>query len=124
MRRASRELFDLPPPAVDDDESAPSDIDLRNGPAPMVPAPPTELPTPDMLSPREDGSHPVRRMVSAAERPSRFFNFLKWLYPGMGVKRWFFLIILGTMIVAAGVDVLLLPQWLTVGNVIGEFLLD
>src|SRR4051812_48408432 len=110
MRRGSRELSDLPPPAVDDDESAPSDSNLRNGPAPMVTALPAELPTPDTLSPLENGSIPFRRRVSAAQRPSRFFNFLKWLYPGMGVKRWFFLIILGTMIVAAGVDVLLLPQ--------------
>src|SRR5690349_15013492 len=98
MRRGSRELFDLQPPAVDEDERAPSEFDLRNGPAPMAPAPPAELPTPDTLSPREDDPLPVRRRVSAAERPSRFFNFLKWLYPGMGVKRWFFLIILGTMI--------------------------
>src|SRR6266536_3077831 len=108
MRRGSREVVDLQPSAVDEDESAPSDSDLRNGPVPIVTAPPTELPTPDTGPEREDGSPPVRRRVSAAERPSRFFNFLKWLYPGMGVKRWFFLIILGTMIVAAGVDVLLL----------------
>src|SRR5438046_10395155 len=36
--------------------------------------------------------------------PGRAFNFLKWLYPGIGVKRWFFLALLATLVVAAGVD--------------------
>src|ERR1043166_2079579 len=37
-----------------------------------------------------DGGRPERSLPP--------FNFLKWLYPGIGVKRWFLLIILGTLI--------------------------
>lgn len=76
---------------------------------------------PDELTPvspeRRNGAD-----ATVARPPAPAFNFLKWLYPGIGVKRWFFLVILGTVVVAAGVDVLMLPQWLTVGDWIGKFL--
>jgi uncharacterized cofD-like protein len=75
--------------------------------------------TPGEASPAPPGE---QRTVPERRSPGRAFTFLKWLYPGIGVKRWFFLVILGTLVVAAGVDVLMLQQWLTVGNWIGDFL--
>src|SRR3954454_12881734 len=54
----------------------------------------------------------------------QFFNFLKWLYPGMRVKRWFFLVMLGTLIVTVGVDILLLPAWLEIGDAFMHFFFD
>jgi uncharacterized cofD-like protein len=54
----------------------------------------------------------------------RFFNFLKWLYPGMRVKRWFFFVILGALVVAAGVDILLLPVWMDIADALIHFFYD
>jgi uncharacterized cofD-like protein len=59
----------------------------------------------------------------ASPRP-RFFNFLKWLYPGMRVKRWFFFVILGALVVAAGVDILLLPVWMDIADTLIHFFYD
>ena len=36
----------------------------------------------------------------------RLLNFLKWLYPGMRVKRWFGLVLLGVSIAASWVPAL------------------
>lgn len=65
----------------------------------------------------------ARVSASGAPRP-RLFNFLKWLHPGIGVKRWFILVILGTVVVAAGINILLLPHLADVAEAFAYFLLD
>jgi hypothetical protein len=42
----------------------------------------------------------------------------------MRVKRWFFLVILGTFVVTVGVDILLLPRWLDLGAAFIHFFYD
>src|SRR5579864_7415870 len=60
------------------------------------------VPLPEQAEPSDP-----RPLAPASEAPlpapgPRFFNFLKWLYPGMRVKRWFLLVILGTLVVTVG----------------------
>jgi uncharacterized cofD-like protein len=79
------------------------------------------------ISPPADSDLP--RLAPADEHPHRhrgprFFNFLKWLYPGMRAKRWFLLVILGTLVVTVGVDILLLSRWLDVADFLFHFFLD
>ena len=38
-------------------------------------------------------------------------DFLKWLYPGIRLKRWFFLFSLGTILVSVGMSLLLNYQY-------------
>jgi uncharacterized cofD-like protein len=81
-----------------------------------------------LTAPSEEPFSPRRRTpallpASGAPRP-RLFNFLKWLHPGIGVKRWFILVIMGALVVAAGIDILLLPHWAAVAEAFAYFLLD
>ncbi|MEW6522411.1 MAG: uridine diphosphate-N-acetylglucosamine-binding protein YvcK [Bacillota bacterium] len=46
---------------------------------------------------------------------------LYWLYPGLGIKRWFLLFALGAVATAAGVIRLLSPVWLALGGLIAAF---
>src|SRR5262245_43570858 len=50
----------------------------------------------------------------------RFLNVLKWLYPGMRVKRWFLLVLLGVFLVAAGVDVIFIMQISDLGDALNR----
>ncbi len=90
---------------------APRDVGTK--PRSMV-RPAREAPARPVKSP---AGPPAAPPASRPPDPNpRIFNFLKWLYPGIGVKRWFFLVILGTLVVAAGVDILLLSHWAEVAE--------
>jgi uncharacterized cofD-like protein len=129
MRKDSREAAGRPgTPAVGgsavrerDDGSQRSLVEDVNGTALDGPTGTTNGNAED-LAPAAPVTPLTEARSAVRPRPARLFNFLKWLYPGIGVKRWFFLVILGTLVVAAGVDVLMLPQWLTIGDWIGDFL--
>jgi hypothetical protein len=52
--------------------------------------------------------------------PFRFPNILKrarqavgWLAPGLGVKRWIFVVLVGTSLVSLGITILLLDAYFT-----------
>src|SRR5438067_1513597 len=66
--------------------AVPAAVGPPEAPAPAVPAPPGPLPQGRAAGPGSVSSE------------GGFFNFYKWLYPGMRVKRWFFLVILGTLV--------------------------
>jgi uncharacterized cofD-like protein len=48
-------------------------------------------------------------------------NVFKWLYPGIRVKRWFLLVLLGVFFVAAGVDVIFIMQISDLGDTLNRF---
>jgi uncharacterized cofD-like protein len=54
----------------------------------------------------------------------RLLNIFKWLYPGMRVKRWFLLVLLGAFLVAAGVDVIFIMQISDIGDALNRFTLQ
>jgi hypothetical protein len=52
----------------------------------------------------------------------RLLNLFKWLYPGIRVKRWFFMVLLGVVLVTAGVDVIFIMQISDLGDALNRFL--
>lgn len=53
----------------------------------------------------------------------RFLSVFKWLYPGIRVKRWFLLVLLGVFLVTAGVDVIFIMQISDIGDALNRFVL-
>jgi uncharacterized cofD-like protein len=51
----------------------------------------------------------------------RLLNLFKWLYPGIRVKRWFLLVLLGVFLTAAGVDVIFIMQISDLGDILNRF---
>src|SRR5947209_9498322 len=51
----------------------------------------------------------------------RLRNLFKWLYPGMRVKRWVVLVLAGSLLVAAGVDLALLWRLLDFAEAFSGF---
>lgn len=47
----------------------------------------------------------IDKINDSEESGSVIMNKLKWLYPGIGVKRWFFLILTGLLLVSAGIAI-------------------
>src|SRR5438445_3088464 len=96
----------------------------------FVPRPPTADPRPPTplgrpgTAPEASEFPPLPPETPAGSARPRLFNFLKWLYPGMRVKRWFFLVILCAFVVTVGVDILLLPRWLDLLDAFIHFFYD
>ncbi len=66
-----------------------------------------------------NGDPPVTRPTTPLPRPRRLSRILarvKWLYPGMRVKRWILVVVLGILVMTAGVDLIFLTQLASLGD--------
>jgi uncharacterized cofD-like protein len=117
--KPSRPLAAVIPPSSRRSAAAGARNEVQNGGRAAGPAAPGDAVLSGSLVPPEASLD-----APPGPLPPRFFNFLKWLYPGMRVKRWFILVILGTLVVTVGVDILLLPRWLDLGEAFIHFFYD
>lgn len=56
-----------------------------------------------------------------ARAVARLTRWIKWFYPGMRVKRWMLVVVLGSLLVTGGVDLIFLSQLAQVGDDLNRF---
>jgi uncharacterized cofD-like protein len=80
---------------------------------------------------RWEATRPAHRSAWTAYT-ERLAGWIKWLYPGMKVKRWMLVVLLGIALVTAGIDLMILMQLSRLGDdlnalffrLTGRFLVD
>lgn len=70
-----------------------------------------------------NGRHPAApRPPWPARAVTRLARSLKWFYPGMRVKRWMLVVVLGILLVTGGVDLLFINQLAALGDELNRFM--
>ena len=67
-------------------------------------------------APRRTGPPPRPQRPASGGFFRRFVGWTKWLYPGMRVKRWMLVVVLGILVMTFGVDLVFLMQLADLGE--------
>src|SRR5438874_688782 len=75
-------------------------------------------------SPNGNGTSPARQPATRPEPGllSSLAARLKWFYPGMRVKRWLLVVVLGILVVTFGVDLIFLMQLASLGDELNRWI--